>query len=217
MSRSRDRYEGDGPALHEDLGAFINRINDEWVRATARLGPTVLQRLLDQSTSEVITFRNAADLDEPGDPVTWVSPLPAPVWLDCARDFTKYWLHYQQIREAVGRADPEEDDWTHEVLDILLRAMPLTLGDASADGPSRFGVHVNGAGGGWWVWCRRGSSWVPAHADGRPDTGLRFEDARDLWRLSARMISPADATAIVTTSGDSDLARKALQIVSIIR
>jgi uncharacterized protein (TIGR03083 family) len=217
LSRSRDRYVGDGPAAHEDLAAFINRINHEWTRATARLSPPVLRELLDRSTSEVIAFWRGADLDDVGEPVTWVSPQPAPVWLDCARDFTEYWLHHRQIEDALGLLDPVGDDGTHEVLDILLRAMPLTLGHASADEPPGFGVQVNGAGGGWWVWHRRAERWVPAPPDGPPHTWIRFERARDLWRLCARMISPSEAAAMTTTGGDSELARKAVQIVSIIR
>jgi hypothetical protein len=45
------------------------------------------------------------DLDALGEPVSWAGPDPAPLWLDCARDFTEYWVHQQQIRDATGRPD----------------------------------------------------------------------------------------------------------------
>ena len=51
-------------------------------------------------------------------------PDPAPVWLDCARDFPEYWVHQQQIRAATGRTGNDDPKVVHAVLDTFLRTEP---------------------------------------------------------------------------------------------
>ena len=166
ISRLRDGHPGPRPAAGEPLAAFIHRINDEWVDATARISPPLLVDMFALSSAQVLATWQACDLDAIGQPVTWAGPEPAPVWLDCARDFTEYWVHQQQIREATGRTGHGDPAIRHRVLDVFLRAMPLTLRSCGRPDGTALTVTVPGESGGAWSWRATGGRWDPA-----PDTG----------------------------------------------
>jgi uncharacterized protein (TIGR03083 family) len=217
LSRSRDDHSGDEPAPGEALPEFLHRINDEWVRAAARISPAAIVTLLEATTPQVLAFWHSVDLDALGEPVTWAGPDPAPVWLDCARDFTEYWVHQEQIHEAIGRIEPDVPEGAHAVLDTFLRAMPYTLEGCDRPEGTTVRVHVDGPSGGHWVWRYEDDRWRPTEHSVDRGTVVRFGDADSLWRLCTRMLSPADAGRRVVVTGDRELAERALQIVSIIR
>jgi uncharacterized protein (TIGR03083 family) len=213
LARGRDGHTADGPRLDEPFPAFLHRINDEWVRAAARLSPRLLVDLLHVTSAQVLDHWNGADLDAVGGQVTWAGPDPAPVWLDCARDFTEYWVHQQQIREATCRPTGEDPAVVHAVLDTFLRAMPHTLGGLERSDGATLTVAVPGAAGGRWSWRCTGSRWQPVDPVGAGT--VVTVDAATLWRLCVRMVEPQEAR--VTVTGDRELAGAALRIVSIIR
>jgi hypothetical protein len=110
--------------------------------------------------------------------------------LDCARDFTEYWVHQEQIREATDRRESDFPDAVHAVLDTFLRAMPYTLeGCPRVEGTS-VAVQVDRPGGGRWSWRHDGDVWRPAEREPGRETVVRFDDADTLWRLGTRMLSP---------------------------
>lgn len=216
LSRSRDGHEGEPPRPGEDFQAFINRINEEWVIPARRLSPAVLRDLLAASTPEIIEFWEGRDIDRTGEPVTWAGPGPAPVWLDCARDFTEYWIHQQQIREAVHRPGDEGRAQLNAALDTFLRAVPFTLRTVgSLD--QRLVVTVDGDGGGAWCWRHDGVAWRLWEDLSDPDVSVGFPSPRDLWSLCVAMTSPQDAARRVAAEGDDEVVSTLLGIVSIIR
>ena len=217
LARSRDGHRVGTPAPHEEFAAFIHRLNDEWVRAAARLSPQLLIDMLQATSPQVVAFWGQADLDATGEPVSWVSPDPAPVWLDCARDFTEYWVHQQQIREATGRTVATDRLALHTVLDTFLRAMPRTLARQDRPPGAQLIVTVAGPAGGRWNWLREGERWCPSDASGGRTTTIAVDHADVLWRLCVRMIEPQEAQQRVRITGDHAVAAAALQIVSIIR
>jgi uncharacterized protein (TIGR03083 family) len=218
LARSRDGHRVGRPAPHEEFAAFIHRLNDEWVRAAARLSPQLLIDMLQATSPQVLAFWRQADLDATGEPVSWVSPDPAPVWLDCARDFTEYWVHQQQIREATGRTGGLDWQALHAVLDTFLRAMPRTLARQDRAPGAQLIVTVAGPAGGRWSWLREDGRWWPSDASGGGrTTTIAVDDAEVLWRLCVRMIEPEEAQDRVHVAGNDALAAAALQIVSIIR
>ncbi|HXV94570.1 MAG TPA: maleylpyruvate isomerase family mycothiol-dependent enzyme, partial [Pseudonocardia sp.] len=167
LSRTRDAHSGEGPRPGEDLPAFIHRINDEWVGATRRTSPAVLTSLLEATSPQILAMWRSLDLDALGEPVTWAGPDPAPVWLDCARDFTEYWGHQQQIRDATGRAGLGGDPVVRGVLHTFLLALPHTLaGHDGAEGTT-LSVVVEGPGRGAWSWRHTAGRWrgLPPIAD----------------------------------------------------
>ena len=91
----------------DDFVAFINDLNDVWVKATRRLSPAVLCDLLGFAGRQVCAYFDSLDPYADGGPVEWAGPEPAPVWLDLAREYTERWHHQQQIRDAVGKPGSE--------------------------------------------------------------------------------------------------------------
>ncbi|MGH2687341.1 MAG: maleylpyruvate isomerase family mycothiol-dependent enzyme, partial [Actinomycetota bacterium] len=90
------------PGPGETMGAFIGRINHQWVEAARRMTPRLIVELLEWSGPRL--FDHLEQLDPMGTSreVSWAAPGPAPVWLDVAREYTERWLHQQHIRDAVG-------------------------------------------------------------------------------------------------------------------
>jgi uncharacterized protein (TIGR03083 family) len=213
LARGRDDHAVGGPGAGEPFAAFIHRLNAEWVRATARLSPRLLVDLLDVTSAQVLGHWRSVDLDVLGEPVTWAGPEPAPVWPDCARDFTEYWVHQQQIRDATARPGGVEPTVVHAVLDIFLRAVPHTLAGLERPDGTTLTVAVPGAPGGRWTWRRAGHRWWPT-APTEAGTVVTIE-ADPLGRLCVRMVDPAKVDAAI--SGDRELGAAALRMVSIIR
>jgi uncharacterized protein (TIGR03083 family) len=217
LSRHRDGWLGLHPRDDEALPAFLDRINDEWVTAARRISPPLLIELLSLTGERIVRFWQAVDLDAIGEPVSWAGPEPAPVWLDAARDFTEYWTHQQQIREATGRVAVTDPGYLGPVIDTFLRALPHTLRGVDAPEGTALQVTVTGPAGGAWTCVRIGNRWaLRRQAWPRPAARLEL-DADTTWRLCTRGITPDQAAKRAVIDGDQRLATAALEIVSIIR
>jgi hypothetical protein len=143
--------------------------------------------------------------------VSWAGADPAPLWLDCARDYTEYWVHRQQIRLAVG---PAAEHPPAVVLDTFMRALPYTLRDVEADEGTRLQMRV---GDGTWVVTRADGAWSLAPSpSGAPATVVHM-DPGTAWRLCTRMIEPDAAEARSRLEGDRRLGTATCRILSIIR
>ena len=174
--------------------------------------------MLEATTPQVLAFWGSADLDALGEPVSWAGRDPAPVWLDCARDFTEYWVHQEQIREVTDRPPADVPEQVHAVLDTFLRAVPYTLEGCVRTEGTRLTVQVDGRGGGRWAWrCQGGDVWCPTGDELDRGTVVRFDDGGILWRLCTRMLTPDEAGHRTTVTGDAELAGRVLQVLSIIR
>jgi uncharacterized protein (TIGR03083 family) len=217
LSRSRDGHVSPGPADRETLPVFLHRHNQQWVDALGRVSPVLLRDLLVAVTAQVLAYWRSVDLERLGEAVSWADPGPAPVWLDCARDFTEYWTHLHQILEATGRPALADDQALHSVLDTFMRALPLTLERAApADGGGILTIRVPGPAGGSWTCVRDAGIWWWAGQSPAEATTVTI-DADLLWRLCTRGVEPAQAHRSAEIEGDVRLAEACLQIVSIIR
>jgi uncharacterized protein (TIGR03083 family) len=217
LSRTRDGHGGPGPRPGEALAPFVHRINDEWVQVAQRMAPRVLTDLLAHTSPRVLAMWDALDPEASTEGVYWAGPGPAPVWLDLARDFTEYWVHQQQVREATGRPDPGGPAVVHTVLDTFLRAVPHTLSAHPRPDGTTLAVTVGGAAGGRWTWRCDGRHWRWADPADPAGTLLAFPGPEPLWRLCVRMVEPDEARRSASVSGDDTLAAAALRIVSVIR
>jgi uncharacterized protein (TIGR03083 family) len=128
LSGRRDRFPAPGPVAGETLPAFLDRVNQQFVDVAARWSPQVLIDLLGHLGPELEQLWASLDLGQLGAAVFWAAPdVPAPVWLDVAREYTEYWVHQQQIRDAVGKPGANDDELTFPVMDTFLRAVPHAL------------------------------------------------------------------------------------------
>jgi uncharacterized protein (TIGR03083 family) len=211
ISRGRDGHPTLSPGADETLPVFLDRINDEWVRAMVRASPHVLLALLGTTSQHVLAYWDSLDLAVIGGPVSWAGPGPAPTWLDCAREFTEDWVHQQQIRAAVGIPGLTDPATLHRVLDTFLHAIPYTLSRHGHAGGT-LTIAVDGVG--RWCWQGAADRWRRSDEAGQTVVSV---DASTLWRVAVRMIEPEQALARAHVEGDQTLAAAALQLVSIIR
>src|SRR6476659_2510881 len=79
ISRCRDGFQSLGMLLGEDLVTFINRFNQEGVRASRRLSPRLVTELLAASGPAIFDYFGTLDLRALGGSVSWAGADRAPV------------------------------------------------------------------------------------------------------------------------------------------
>jgi hypothetical protein len=139
----------------------------------------------------------AADLNAPAHlDVSWAAPdISSPTWLDIAREFTEFWVHQQQIRDAVGRPGATQPQLLHPVLDAFLRALPHALRDQARPEGTLVRFTVTGPAGGHWYALRGPDRWSMATSAGRNHPAATVQiGPDDLWRLASRGITPDHET-----------------------
>ncbi len=219
LSRTRDRHAGPGPGPGADLPGFLHRMNQEFVDVARRWSPAVLVDLIGHLGPQLDQFWASLDLNRAGEPVSWAAPgVPAPVWLDVAREYTEYWVHQQQVRDAVGRPGAADERLTAPVTDTFLRAVPHALRHLSAEPGTCVHIQVTGPGGGSWTIQRRDSAWAIDRGSPALRAAALVQLSSDcLWRVATRGITVETARDQTAISGDQALGSAALNLVAIIR
>jgi uncharacterized protein (TIGR03083 family) len=216
LSRRRDRFRGPAPAPGESIAGFVNRINDEWMRAARRLSPRVLVDLLAAAGPPLFAYFGSLDPTALGPPVSWAGPGPAPVWLDVAREYTERWHHQQHVRDAVGRPGQTEPRFLHPVLATFVHALPVAFGAVDAPYGASVHLHVRGEAGGDWSVVRQPDGWrLYAGAPDAPNARVALDQDR-AWRLFTRGLTSAQAARAAALEGDRRLAEPLLRAVAII-
>ena len=218
LSRIRDGHRPAARRDGEDLVAFVNRQNAEWVQAMGRLSPTVLTTLLRVGGAEAQAHFEALDPFAIGGPVSWATgDDPAPVWLDLARELTERWHHQQQIRDAVDAPALIDPRVFGPVIATFAHALPRTFVAVDRPQGTVITLVVSGESGGAWSIVRDGEAW--RLFVGRP-AGPAAAEAEltqdDYWRLVTKGMTPAVAEARARLSGDLEAARHLLRTVAII-
>ena len=216
LSRDRDDHRVEQPLPGESLGRFVDRINEQWVLACRRLSFGALTSLIVDTMGQTTDFWSREDLDELGEPVTWAGPDPAPRWLDAARDYTEFWVHQQQLREAVGVVGLDWPEFRLPVVDTFMRALPYTLRNVEARTGRQIGYSVTDAG--KWVARREADGWTVDHGSptSRSPLAMVSTDADTFWRLCTRSVKRADVAEKITTEGDENVCATMLDMVTII-
>lgn len=218
----RVSFERDGlvpqPPDDPDLVRFMARLNEAWVVAARRFSPAVLRGLYGHMAQSYADFVETVPLDRPAlFPVSWAGERQSLAWFDLGRDFTEYWHHQMQVRDAVGAREESEPKWLHLVLDLGLRAVPHALRGIEAPAGTTVHIDVVGPSGGSWVVLREDSRW--ALLLGRPDspatTRMRIQD-RVLGRCLFNAL-PYDAARRATqVEGEAALADAVLRTRSVV-
>jgi hypothetical protein len=196
--------------------AFINQLNDDWLRATRRVSPRALCDLLEFSAPQAEEYFASLDPHALGVPVDWAGSGPAPVWLDLAREYTERWHHQQQIRDAVGKPGLKERRYFAPVLDAFVRALPWTYREVGAPDGTAVQLNISGEAGGTWCLQREGAAWkLYAGAAEKPSAGLTL-DPEDAWRLFTKGRRKHEVRPRARLEGDARLAEQALEMISIL-
>lgn len=218
LARGRDGHDHpESPRPREPLPQFIDRLNQRMVDVARGWSTRILLDQLEHTGRQIVEFWDHVDMDALGEPVTWASPEPAPAWLDAARDFTEYWTHEQQIRDAVNRPGGQEPPVAHLVIDTFLRALPQTLnGVDGGDAPTLL-FTVSGPGGGDWTCTWDPAGWsIDRRMTSTPDA-IVVLDTDTTWRLATRGIEPDEARRRAVVHNPGPVTDRALTLLSIIR
>jgi uncharacterized protein (TIGR03083 family) len=218
LSRRRDAYRRGNAAFAgwEDLVAFINRQNAEWVETTRRLSPRLLCDMLRLTGAQVSAFFQSLDPYALGGPVDWAGPDPAPIWLDLAREYTERWHHQQQIRDAVGKPGLTEPRYLAPALDAFVRALPHTYRGVDAASQTLVALTITGAAGRTWFLLREHSAWqLYLDITRAPDAQVTL-DQDTAWRLFTKGIGAGTARAQAVITGDPHMAAPMLRTLAVI-
>ncbi len=203
---------------HDDLLAFLDRLNADWIRATGRLSPSLLLDLLSTVGEQAAAALESQSMGgEATFPVDWAGVDQSRQWMHVGRQYTEYWHHQMQIRDAVGVPRLLADRWLKPLLDLSIRALPRTYDAVDAPVGTTVTLTVKGttdraanddndyrgsATVGVWTLKRTGEGWsLLAGTPDTPTTTVRFS-ADESWRLLYNARSPEEARQKATVSGE---------------
>ncbi len=219
LSGGRDQYRHSPvPAAPswEQLVAFIDEQNEDWVRSARRLSPRLLVELLSWSGERLVAYLRALDPMAPGAVFAWAGPEPAPWWLHIAREYTERWMHQQQIREAVGAPGLFQRPLFGSVLNTFVHALPHGYRDVAAPEGTLVKLVITGEAGGRWSLVRQGGRWGLYEDVSGPPASIITLDQDTAWRLFTKGIDRDTARACMILEGDRNLAAPLLDTVAII-
>ena len=122
------RHPAPPGATEAEFVAWLDELQAEWVRAARRLSPRLVTDLLRWAGPQITgTFRREDPRARTAS-VSWAGHGPVPAWLDQARELSEYWIHRQQILQALGRPSDLRADLAGPVLGRAPLGLPLPPG-----------------------------------------------------------------------------------------
>lgn len=220
LARHRDGHYGTpGPAnaSESEFIAWLDGLQDDWVRAARRLSPRIVADLLEWAGPQVAQTIRGEDPRARTAGVSWAGTEPAPAWLNHARELSEYWIHRQQLLQATGRPSDLRADLAGPVLDGLRWAYPFRLGQATAAPQPGDSVTISVAGPVTVTWCLVATSvgWEYRAAPGTRTVATLELTTEQAWRLLTNNLPSADRSSI-TASGDATVLGILLQTRAII-
>ena len=201
---------------YADLVAFLDALNAQWVQVARRFSPRLLMDLLALVGPQLAEHYAVQDPEgEAQFPVAWAGEEASRAWFDIGRNYTEYWLHQQQIRDAVGASGLLDRAWLHPVLSLFIRSLPRAYMPVQAHDGCAIGVTITGPAGGDWCLIRTGDRWR-LEAGSRPPFATRIELSDDTaWRLFSKGLRPDEARSRVVFQGDPVLGEPFLHALAI--
>ena len=187
------------------LVSYLNQTNKEWITASQRLSPNVLLDLLRSTGTTTSTVYSSLRLNDPAVfPVSWAGEEASKNWMHLGREFTEWWHHQMQIRDAVGQVEKLLDRrWLSPLFDISLRALPYSYRKFDAPPNSTLEVVIGNE---RWSLVKRKDRWQ-LFGGARPYPTTRLRLAPDAaWRILFNAWSEEEALLHCEIEGDSALA-----------
>ncbi|MFC6083059.1 maleylpyruvate isomerase N-terminal domain-containing protein [Sphaerisporangium aureirubrum] len=218
LSGTRDGYGGAVFADDETLPRYLARVNDQFVQAARQIGPKVMIDLLDHLGPQLDAMWAAQDLEAPAHlDVSWAATnVPSPTWLDIAREYTEFWVHQQQIRDAVSTPGADDPTLISPVLDTFARALPHALRHEHPPEGTTVTLEATGPAGGTWSATRHSTHWALSSPSAATPAAHISMNQDTLWRLATRGITVAEARARTESTGDHALTAAATTLLAIV-
>ena len=217
ISMLRDKHIGlkaENINSYQDLVDFLNGVNADWVKAMKRMSPSLLIELLESTGKEYCAAIKELDPFEPAIfSVAWAGESESQNWFHIAREYTEKWHHQQQIREAVNKQGIIEKEFFFPLMDTFMRALPYTYREMDAEKGTIVSVIVTGETGGTWSIIKESDRWK--FTDASSATATVEMDPSDAWKLLTKGLPKAEAEKRIRISGNQELGRKTLDMISI--
>jgi uncharacterized protein (TIGR03083 family) len=204
LARHRDGHFGTPPpdgASESEFIAWLDGLQDEWVRAARRLSPRIVADLLAWAGPQVAETLRGEDPRVRTAEVSWAGTGPAPAWLNHARELSEYWIHRQQLLQAVGRPSDLRADLARPVLGALRWAYPFRLGQAAAEPGDTVTISIAGPVTVTWHVVATPAGWEYRDEPGPRAVASLEMTTEEAWRLLTNNLPDADRSS-VAASGD---------------
>jgi uncharacterized protein (TIGR03083 family) len=202
LARHRDGYHGTQPpegAGEPEFIAWLDHMQMEWVRAARRLSPRLVVDLLEWSAPQLIEILRSQDPTALSAQVSWAGPQPVPVWLDHLRELSEYWIHRQQLLDALGRPGDLDPAVLRPILLAMRWAYPYRLERVPAADGDTVRITVTGPVAETWFLVSDGDSWDFHDEPARRTIVSLAMTADQAWRLLSNNLTPESREAIEIT------------------
>ena len=201
---------------YDDLVAYLNDLNEQWVTASKRLSPRLLTDLVEFTEPELSAVLLSVDPWAPAMfPVSWAGESESLAWFDIARELTERWHHQQQIRAAVGAPGLSNPRIAEPVLETFVRALPFRYRGVAADEQATITIKITGEKVYTYTLVRQAASWVLFRGAPEESSTVIRLDERLAWLLFTKGISPREAREQARVLGNTELARPYFEVVAV--
>jgi hypothetical protein len=219
LSYSRDKHAGEKPIeinSYNELVAYLNQLNADWIKATKRLSPNILIELLEATGMEYSRHLETLDpFEDAAFSVAWAGEQQSKNWFHIAREYTEKFIHQQQIRDAVNKPGLLIKELFYPFIDTFMRGLPYTYRHTTAGVGTTIKLTIESECGGDWYLIKTQDAWaltkdlqttIAATISFEPDVA---------WKLFSKGITPEIANQNVSITGDRNLAEIALKMISV--
>ena len=219
LSIQRDGYYGEKPVgVHDfqELVNWLNRLNSDWVKATHRISPAVLIYLHKTTGPLVSDYYYSLDpWKQATFAVDWAGESTSYNWMHLAREYTEKWHHQQQIRDATDKDGILTQEYFHPTISTFFLALPHTFRRVMAPTGTVIHARVVGDAGGDWYLVKEPNKWSLAQQADQQAVAT-VEIPQDIsWKLFTKSLRPAEVADQVTITGDQELGKNVLEMVSV--
>ncbi len=204
------------PADYAGLVSLLNGFNADWVRVMQRVSPAVMVEFLALTGPQQADYVMSLDSYVPAPvAVAWAGETVSANWFHIGRDYTEYWHHQQQIRDAVGAPPLTGRAWLYPALAIFVRALPLTYRRTAPAPGASVNVAIEGEAGGSWALLSQDGAWQLFEGEApTPSASIRLSDDT-AWRIFTKGLAHEEAARRVRMEGDPVLGGVFLETLAI--
>lgn len=205
---------------YDDLVAYLNQLNADFVKAAQRMSPVLLTELLESTGRQYVQLMQQQDLQADAMyAVSWAGEAVSKNWFHIAREYTEKWHHQQQIRDAIGRPDARQGIMTprlfRPLIETFLRGLPHTYRHTQAPEGTvvRIGIVLDEVA--EWFLIKTAEGWViNENSEYQPDASVTL-DADTAWKLFTKAIKPDEALTKSHLTGNKELAGITLNLIAV--
>ncbi|MGN7885878.1 maleylpyruvate isomerase N-terminal domain-containing protein [Dyadobacter endophyticus] len=205
---------------YDDLVAYLNQLNGDWVKASKRMSPALLTELLESTGKQYSEIMRQQDLEADAIfSVSWAGEATSKNWFHIAREYTEKWHHQQQIREAVDKPDIQRDIMTprlfRPLIETFLRGLPHTYRHTQAPIGTAVRIAIKLDEVFEWFLVRAADGWLITDTEEGETAASVALDADTAWKLFTKAIKPDEALAMAHLTGNKELAGVTLNLIAV--